>query len=118
MGGGHNGVAAACRLARSGLRPLVLERRDVVGGCAITEEIHPGFRCPTLAPAAGPLSLDVSRELGLAKHGLEVLQPEVRVFAPSLTGPSITLYQDARRTALELESVCRKDGAGYPGGAG
>jgi len=114
IGGGHNGLAAACLLARSGLRPLVLERRDVVGGCAITEEIHPGFRCPTLAHAAGPLALDVSRELGLAKHGLEVLQPEVRVFAPSLTGPSITLYQDARRTALELESVCRKDGARYP----
>jgi phytoene dehydrogenase-like protein len=114
IGGGHNGLAAACLLARSGLRPLVLERRDAVGGCAITEELHPGFRCSTLAHAGGPLALDVLRELGLARHGLEVVQPEVRVFAPSLTTPAITLYQDPGRTSRELERVCRKDAARYP----
>jgi phytoene dehydrogenase-like protein len=114
IGGGHNGLAAACLLARSGLRTLVLERRGVVGGCAITEEIHPGFRCPALTHASGPLTPELSRELGLVRHGLEVLQPDVRVFAPSLTGPAITLYQDPGRTSRELENVSRKDAARYP----
>src|SRR4029453_16265630 len=102
VGGGANGLVAACLLARVGLRPLVLERRATVGGIAVTEEIHPGFRCPGPAHAAGPFSADLARDLGLAAHGLIALQPEVRVFAPSLSGPSVTLYQDADRTAHGL----------------
>ena len=52
IGGGHNGLVAACYLAKAGLKTLVLERREIVGGGAVTEEIHPGFRCSTLAHTA------------------------------------------------------------------
>ncbi|MGH8247635.1 MAG: phytoene desaturase family protein, partial [Gammaproteobacteria bacterium] len=92
----------------------VLERRDIVGGGAITEELQPGFRCPTLAHAGGLPSSELVRELGLAKHGLEAIQPEVRVFALSPTGPAITLYQDPARTTLELQRISSKDAARYP----
>src|SRR2546422_10168519 len=77
IGGGHNGLVAACLLARAGLRSLVLERRDIVGGCAVTEELHPGFLCPTLAHAAGPLAPDLARDLRLAEHGLQSVVPPV-----------------------------------------
>ena len=114
VGAGANGLVAACRLARAGLKPLVLERRAMVGGIAVTEEIHPGFRCPGPAHTAGPFSADLARDLGLAGHGLAALQPEVRVFAPSLTGPSVAIYQDADRTASALKVVSSKDAAQYP----
>src|SRR5262249_1292410 len=55
IGGGHNGLVAACYLAKAGFAPIVLERRNVIGGSAVTEEIHPGFQCPALAHSLGPL---------------------------------------------------------------
>ena len=81
IGGGHNGLVAACYLAKAGLKTLVLERRETVGGGAATEEIHPGFRCSTLAHTAGPLFPDVVNDLNLASHGLEIINPEIRVLA-------------------------------------
>ena len=71
VGGGHNGLIAASRLARAGLKTLVLERRSVAGGAAATEELHPGFRCSTLAHTAQPSPV-VLAELRLAEHGLEL----------------------------------------------
>ena len=71
VGAGHNGLVAACYLARAGLKPLVLERRNVVGGAAVTEEFYPGYRCSTLAHSAGPLLPRVARDLRLERHGLE-----------------------------------------------
>ena len=70
VGAGHNGLVCAGYLARSGLRPLVLERRPVVGGVAVTEELHPGFRCPTIEHAIGTLADGVARDLELDRHGL------------------------------------------------
>jgi phytoene dehydrogenase-like protein len=114
VGAGTNGLVAACLLARAGLAPIVLERRAIVGGVAVTEEIHPGFRCPGPAHAAGPFGAELAGELGLAAHGLAPIQPEVRVFAPSLTGPSVAIYQDGDRTAHALGAVSTKDAASYP----
>ena len=71
IGGGHNGLVTAFYLAKAGFKPLVLERRAQVGGAAITEEFHPGFRCSTLAHTAGPIRPDIVRDMQLEKHGLK-----------------------------------------------
>src|SRR6202789_2060958 len=77
VGGGHNGLVTAFYLAKAGFKPLVLERRSQVGGAAITEEFHPGFRCSTLAHSAGPLRADVARDMQLERHGLKLIKPDV-----------------------------------------
>ena len=114
IGAGHNGLVAACYLAKAGLRPLVLEGRGVVGGAAVTEEFHPGFRCPTLAHSAGPFMPHVARDLQLERHGLEFVRPEVQVFAPAPGGRSLTIYDDDARTARELENLSAHDALSYP----
>src|SRR5205823_1606066 len=78
IGAGHNGLAAAFYLGKAGYSPLVLERRDVIGGTAVTEEIHPGFRCPTVIHALGPLLPPLASEMRLDKQGLEVIKPDMR----------------------------------------
>lgn len=105
IGGGHNGLVAACYLAKAGLKTMVLERRDVVGGGTVTAEIHPGFRCSTLAHMAGPLFPHVVRDLKLARHGLETINSDIRVLALDLNGQSLAIYNDDERTAAELEKV-------------
>jgi phytoene dehydrogenase-like protein len=113
IGAGHNGLVAACYLAKAGLRPLVLERRGVVGGAALTEEFHPGFRCSTLAHAAGPMLPRVVRELELERYGLSFIRPQVRVFAPAPDGRSLCIYDDAAQTARGLEKLSAHDSAHY-----
>jgi phytoene dehydrogenase-like protein len=113
IGGGPNGLVAACYLARAGLKPVVLEKRHVVGGIAVTEEFAPGFKVSSVLHAAGPFLPSIARDLGLDKHGLSFIQTEVRVFAPAPDGRSITLYSDAARTARELEKVSAHDAKGY-----
>ena len=109
VGGGHNGLVAAAYLAKAGFRPLVIERRGIVGGAAVTEEISPGFRCPTLAHSAGPLLPKICRDLDLERHGLRTLRPEVRLLALSPEGKSLPLHEDPARTAESLRDVSRKD---------
>ena len=75
IGAGHNGLVAAIRLARAGLSTIVLERRSLVGGAAITEELISGFRCSTLAHTAQPDPALVA-DLRLAEHGLEMIDPD------------------------------------------
>src|SRR5918993_3750684 len=94
IGGGHNGLVAAFYLARAGLKPLVLERRDTVGGGAITTEIAAGFRVPTLTHSTGLLWQDVAAEMELARHGVEVLRSDAQVFAPGADGRALILYND------------------------
>ena len=113
IGAGHNGLVAACYLAKAGLKPLVVERRGVVGGACVTEEFHPGFRASTLASTTGPLSPQVIKDLQLERHGLEFIKPTVRVFAPQSDGQSICIYEDAKRTAEELTRVSAKDAESY-----
>jgi phytoene dehydrogenase-like protein len=114
IGAGHNGLTTAAYLARAGLRPIVLEARSSIGGRATTEEIHPGFRCPTVTHAAGPLLPRVARELALERHGLQWLAPQVRVFAPALDGPSLALRDDAAQTAADLKPLGGRDAEVYP----
>ncbi len=114
IGGGHNGLVAACYLAKAGLKPLVLERRGIVGGAAVTEEIHPGFRCSTLAHSTAPFFTRVAKDLDLARHGLEVFTPETRVLALAPEGRSISIYNETQRTVGEIEKVSAKDARSYP----
>lgn len=113
IGGGPNGLVAACYLAKAGHKPIVLEKRGVVGGVAVTEEFAPGFKTSSVFHAAGPFLPSIARDLGLEKHGLSFIQTEVRVFAPAPDGRSVTLYGDSKRTASELEKASPHDAKGY-----
>src|SRR5260370_35906086 len=91
IGGGHYGLVTAFYLAKAGFKPLVLERRAQVGGAAVTDEFHPGFRCSTLAHTAGPIRPDIVRDMRLEKHGLTLITPAGRVTAltPDCRAPSL-----------------------------
>lgn len=114
IGGGHNGLVTACYLAKNGLKTLVLERREVIGGGAVTEEIHPGFRVSTLDHAAGPFSAQVISDLNLSGFGLEMITPEVRALALSPDKRSLCVYNDTARTVTEIEKFSAKDARSYP----
>src|SRR5881296_901251 len=73
IGGGHNGLISAAYLARAGLKTLVLERRHVLGGAAVTEEIVPGFRFSVASYVVSLLRPEIIRELDLPRHGLDIL---------------------------------------------
>jgi phytoene dehydrogenase-like protein len=113
VGGGHNALVAAFYLARKGLKPLVLERRPIVGGAAVTEEIHPGFRCSTLAHAGGPPHSAIVRDMQLARHGLQNLESPVRLFAPTPDGRALVLASDAKNAAQQIERFSKNDAAKY-----
>jgi phytoene dehydrogenase-like protein len=114
IGGGHNGLVTAFYLAKAGFKPLVLERRAEVGGAAITDEFHPGFRCSTLAHGAGPIRPDIVRDMQLEKHGLRYITPETCVTALSPDGRALSLYQDADKSAQAITAFSQKDAAKYP----
>jgi phytoene dehydrogenase-like protein len=113
IGGGHNALITAFYLAKGGFKPIVLERREMLGGGAITEEFHPGFRASTLAHTLGPLRADVARDLKLERFKLEILQPEPRVFAPAANGRALLFYNDAAKTAGSISHISAKDGLRY-----
>jgi phytoene dehydrogenase-like protein len=113
VGGGHNGLVTAFYLAKAGFKPLVLERRAQVGGAAITEEFHSGFRCSTLAHNAGPLRADIVRDMQLEKHGLKFTTPEVNTVSLLPDGRALVLYSDAKRAAGEIAQWSQKDAASY-----
>jgi phytoene dehydrogenase-like protein len=114
IGAGHNGLVTAGYLAKGGLRTLVLERRERVGGIADTVELSPGARVPALLHTVGRLRPKVVRDLELKRHGLALLAPEVRVFAPSPDGSAITLWSDVAATAEGLRSRSDHDADAYP----
>lgn len=114
IGGGHNALVAAFYLAKSGFKPLVLERREMVGGGAVTEEFHPGFRASTLAHTLGPLQTDVARDMQLEKFDCEILSPDPRVFAPTPEGRALLFYNDVAKTAAGIAGFSEKDAAKYP----
>jgi phytoene dehydrogenase-like protein len=113
IGGGHNGLAAAFYLARAGLKPIVLESRPACGGGAITTDLYPGFRCPTLAHHT-PLSSEVVREMALGGHGLAVLRPAVDTFAPGFDGPPLIVHDDPAKTAEAIRGLNARDAETYP----
>src|SRR5450759_5014947 len=113
VGGGHNGLVAGAYLAKAGLRTLVLEKRATLGGTVETRPLADGKRAPGLFHTVGRLRPSVARELGLRGHGLTLVAPEVRAFAPQPDGRAVTLWADAARTADELCAWSRADGAAW-----
>jgi phytoene dehydrogenase-like protein len=113
IGGGHNSLITAFYLAKGGFKPIVLERREVVGGGAITEEFHNGFHASTLAHTVGPLRADVAADLRLQKYDCQMLYPDPRVFAPTPDGQALLFYNDHAKTAGGIAHLSVKDSARY-----
>src|ERR1700756_952243 len=86
VGAGHNGLTCAAYLAMAGLRVKVLERRHVVGGAAVTEEFHPGFRNSVAAYTVSLLNPKIIRDLHLREHGLRIVERRVQNFLPTPDG--------------------------------
>jgi len=112
IGAGHNGLTAAAYLARAGRKVLVLERRHVVGGAAVTEEIYPGFKYSVCSYVVSLLRPEIIRELQLAAHGLEIL-PLDGTFTPMPNGDHLWRVNDHARTFREISRHSRKDAEVY-----
>ncbi len=102
VGGGHNGLTAAAYLARGGLSTLVLERRGVVGGCCVTEEIAPGCRASTTSYIASMLRPEVIRDLDLGAHGLRMVPCDPALTVPFVDGPPLPWWADRGRAIAEI----------------
>jgi phytoene dehydrogenase-like protein len=114
IGAGHNGLVAAAYLAKAGKRVLVVERRGKVGGILDTIEIAPGVKAPGPVHTVGRLRRSVIDDLDLARHGLALIDPPVRVFAPQPDGSSVTLWADPSKTAEGLRARSSRDAEAYP----
>ncbi len=114
VGGGHNGLVAAAYLARAGRRVLVLERRELVGGSSVTEEVWPGFRVSTAAYLTSLLSEVVIRDLELERFGYRVDAKDPAFFSPFPDGRVLFMWQDRSRTLEEIAKFSRRDAERYP----
>ena len=112
IGGGHNGLTAAAYLARAGRKVLVLERRHVLGGAAVTEEIFPGFHFSVCSYVVSLLRPEIIRELDLPRHGLEIL-PLDGTFTPMPNGDYLWRVNDHARTRREIARHSRTDAEAY-----
>jgi len=113
IGAGHNGLTAAAYLARAGLRTLVLERRDIVGGCCVTEEIAPGCRVSTTSYVASMLRPEVIAELKLANHGLRMIPCDPAIQVPFPDGQVVPWWADRDRAQKEFSRISAKDAARF-----
>jgi phytoene dehydrogenase-like protein len=113
VGGGHNGLACAAYLAKGGLDVLVLERRDVLGGAAATEEPWPGYRVSSASYVVSLIPPQVVRELELKRHGYEVSIITPDYFVPFPDGTSLTLWGDVARDAESIGRFSARDAEAY-----
>ena len=112
IGGGHNGLTAAAYLARSGKKVLVLERRHVLGGAAVTEEVFPGFRFSVASYVVSLLRPEIIRDLDLPRHGLEIL-PLDGTFTPMPNGDHLWRVNDHAKTRREIARHSKLDAEAY-----
>ncbi len=112
IGGGHNGLTAAAYLARAGRRVLVLERRHVLGGAAVTEEVFPGFKFSVCSYVVSLLRPEIIRDLDLPRHGLEIL-PLDGTFTPMPNGDYLWRVNDHAKTRREIARHSRLDAEAY-----
>jgi phytoene dehydrogenase-like protein len=114
VGGGHNGLVTAAYLARAGRRVLVLERRELVGGCSVTEEIWPGYRVSTAAYLSSLLQDRIVRELELERFGYLVDPKDPSFFSVFPDGRHFFMWQDDRKTLDEIAKFSKRDAETYP----
>jgi phytoene dehydrogenase-like protein len=114
VGGGHNGLACACYLAAGGFRVCVVERRAVVGGAAVTEEFHPGFRNSTASYTVSLLNPKVIRDLKLAEHGLRIVERPFSNFLPLPDGNHIKVGGGLEATQREVARFSPRDAQQLP----
>jgi phytoene dehydrogenase-like protein len=115
IGGGLNGLTAAAYLARSGMKVVVLEARNELGGTASTTEFAPGFRAGLVRHDIGHLPAQVIRDLDLLSNGLQIISSSADILAPSLDGPALRLTGDGTGAPGEsLKSLSAKDAATWP----
>jgi phytoene dehydrogenase-like protein len=113
VGGGHNGLVCAAYLARAGMKTVVLERRHLVGGAAVTEEVWPGFGVSTASYVVSLMSDVVVRELDLPRYGYHVYPLDPAYFAPFPDGSGFLLWDDPVRAAEEIGRINARDGKAY-----
>jgi phytoene dehydrogenase-like protein len=109
VGAGHNGLTAAAYLARAGLQTLVLERREIVGGCCVTEEIAPGCRASTTSYIASMLRPEVIQDLDLKQHGLRMVPCDPGIQVPFPDGHVVPWWADRNRAVAEFRKISAKD---------
>src|SRR3984957_5073082 len=114
VGGGHNGLVTAAYLARAGRRVLVLEAREMVGGCAVTEEIWPGYRVSTASYLSSLMQEKVVRELELERFGYAVDAKDPAFFSPFPDGTHLFMWQDRAKTVAEIAKFSKRDAEAYP----
>ncbi|MFN7932544.1 MAG: NAD(P)/FAD-dependent oxidoreductase [Bryobacteraceae bacterium] len=114
IGAGHNGLVTAAYLARAGRKVLVLERRELVGGCAVTEELWPGYRVSTASYLTSLLQEKVIRDLELEKYGYKVDAKDPAFFSPFPDGRYMFMWQDAAKTLEEISKFSKKDAERFP----
>src|SRR5580698_4243196 len=114
VGAGHNGLVTAAYLARAGRRVLVLESRELVGGCAVTEEIWPGYKVSTASYLSSLMQEKVVRELELEKFGYRVDAKDPAFFSPFPDGRHLFMWQDRAKTLAEIAKFSARDAEAYP----
>lgn len=113
IGAGHNGLVCGAYLARAGVKVCVLERRKLVGGAAVTEEVWPGYKVSTASYIMGLMQPKIILDLELQKHGFEVLEPPPTVF-PLADGRTFTMWGAPDKFRAEIAKFSSKDAAAYP----
>ena len=114
IGGGHNGLVTAAYLARAGRKVLVLERREQVGGCCVTESLWPGYRVSTASYLSSLLSDKIVKELELARFGYHVDAKDPAFFSPFPDGRYLFMWQDEKKTLQEIAKFSAHDAEKFP----
>src|SRR5262245_26125419 len=114
IGAGHNGLVAAAYLAQAGRHVLVLERRELVGGACVTEELWPGFKVSTAAYVNSLLRPEIIRDLELARYGFELLPRNPSSFTPFPDGRYLLLGPDREKNQFEVSKFSANDAEALP----